>query len=75
MAQITEELKKEGDFREFLRSVQGMRKDENLSPNDMINLVVPESSKEIITGFEDELKKTAGIREIKWGGEEISLEK
>ncbi len=72
---ITPELKREGDFREFLRSVQGMRKDENLSPSDVVNLIVPESAKEIIRGFEDELRKTAGIKEIKWGGDETKIEK
>ncbi len=72
---ITPELRREGDFREFLRGVQGLRKDADLSPSDMVNLIVPESSKEIITGFEDELKKVAGIKEIKFGGEEIKIEK
>lgn len=72
---ITPELKKEGDFREFLRGVQGLRKDNDLSPSDLVTLVVPESSKEIISGFESELQKVAGIKEIKFGGEEIKIEK
>ena len=72
---ITEELKKEGDFREFLRGVQGLRKDADLSPSDMVNLIVPETSKEVIFGFEDELKKVAGVKEIRFGGEETKIEK
>ncbi len=72
---ITDELKKEGDFREFLRSVQGLRKDNDLSPSDLVTLTIPESSKEIISGFESELQKVAGIKEIKFGGEEIRIEK
>jgi isoleucyl-tRNA synthetase len=72
---ITDELRREGDFREFLRSVQGMRKDNNLSPTDLVTLSIPESSKEIIFGFEEELKKVAGIKEIKFEGEEIRIEK
>lgn len=72
---VTPELKKEGDFREFLRGVQGLRKDMNLSPSDLVNLSIPENQKEIISGFEDELKKVAGIKEIKFGGEEIRIEK
>ncbi len=72
---ITDELKREGDFREFLRSVQGMRKDADLSPSDLVTLTVPESSREIISGFESELQKVAGIKEIKFGGEETKIEK
>jgi isoleucyl-tRNA synthetase len=72
---ITPELQREGDFREFLRSVQGMRKDNDLLPNDLVTLVVPESSKEIISGFEEELKKVAGIKEIKFEGSELKIEK
>jgi isoleucyl-tRNA synthetase len=72
---ITPELKREGDFREFLRSVQGLRKDADLSPSELVILIAPESSKELIKGFEDELKKTAGLKEIKFGGEEIRIDK
>lgn len=72
---ITPELKREGDFREFLRSVQGLRKDSNLLPNELVTLVVPASNKELIGGFEEELKKTAGLKEIKFEGEEIKIEK
>lgn len=72
---ITEELKREGDFREFLRSVQGLRKDNDLSPSDLVTLVIPESSKEIISGFESELQKVAGIKEIKFEGKETKIEK
>jgi isoleucyl-tRNA synthetase len=71
--EITPELKREGDFREFLRNVQGLRKDANLSPSDMVNLSVPESMKDVIAGFEDELKKTAGIKEIKFEGEKLAI--
>jgi isoleucyl-tRNA synthetase len=72
---ITDELRHEGDFREFLRSIQGMRKDADLSPTDLIRLFVPESSKVIIAGFEEELKKVAGIKEIKFEGVELRIEK
>lgn len=74
-ATITPELKREGDFREFLRGVQGMRKDQNLLPSEMVSLTIPENQKDVITGFEDELKKTAGIKEISFGGEEVRIEK
>lgn len=58
-----------------MRSVQGLRKDANLSPNELVILVAPESNKELIKGFEEELKKVAGVREIKFGGEETRIEK
>ena len=54
---ITPELKREGDFRELLRSVQDLRKKEGLMPNDLIVLTLTNSQKEIVIGFEDELKK------------------
>jgi isoleucyl-tRNA synthetase len=72
---ITPELKKEGDFREFVRYVQGLRKDADLLPGDLVTLSVPEKDKETIVGFEDELKKVAGIKDIEFKGEEIKIEK
>lgn len=72
---ITPELKREGDFREFVRGVQGMRKDQDLSPNDLVTLTIPESQKDLIAGFEDELKKTAGIKEILFSGDEVKITK
>lgn len=72
---ITDELKREGDFREFLRSVQDLRKNANLLPTDLVKIVIPENKSEVIKDFEDELKKVAGIKEIKFEGEEIRIEK
>ncbi len=73
--EITEELKQEGDFRELLRSVQAARKDANLNPGDIVNLVIPESSRASVEGFESELKKIAGVRDIQFAGEGIRIEK
>ena len=61
---ITPELKREGDYRELLRSVQDMRKEKGLKPSDVINLTLPEKYKETISGFEEDLKKTAGVSKI-----------
>lgn len=72
---ITEELQREGDFREFLRSVQELRKAENLLPSDMVNISIPENQKSLISGFEEEFKKVAGIKEIRFSGEEIKIQK
>lgn len=73
--EITEELKQEGDYRELLRFVQSLRKDANLNPEDVVTLFVDtdEAGKKIVSIFEFDLKKVAGIKEIvfqkKEGGE------
>ncbi len=63
---ITEELKEEGLYREFLRSVQDSRKKEGLIPSDMITLFIEtgDTGENIVKKFEDDFKKVAGIREI-----------
>jgi len=75
--EITEELRREGDFREVLRFVQSLRKDANLNPEDTVTLFVDtnEEGKKIINIFESEFKKIAGVKEIifeKKEGSEIS---
>lgn len=72
-SEITEELRLEGDYRELLRFVQSLRKDANLSPSDMITIVTPKSNEGIVKTFETELKRTAGIKEIKFEGEETKI--
>ncbi|TAN36568.1 hypothetical protein EPN27_00945 [Patescibacteria group bacterium] len=77
--EITLELKKEGQFREILRTVQGLRKESKLEPSDVITLNV-KTTKEgaaLVDAFSDELKKIALIGEIKYGevaGEPIDIE-
>ena len=65
--EITLELKKEGQFREILRTVQGLRKDSKLEPSDVItlNIKTTEEGKALVDAFSDELKKIALIIEIK----------
>ncbi len=69
---INEELKQEGNYREFLRSVQDLRKKEGLIPSDMISLFIETSDegKALITKFETEFKKVAGVKEINFEGNE-----
>ncbi len=40
-----EELQKEGELRELIRSIQAKRKELKLKPTDMINIIIPESNK------------------------------
>jgi isoleucyl-tRNA synthetase len=56
--EITSELKQEGDYRELVRMIQGIRKEKGLTPSDVIELTLPESYKEIVNQFEESLKKT-----------------
>lgn len=63
---ITPELKKEGQFRELLRTVQGLRKDSKLEPSDVVTLTIKttDEGKALVEAFSSELKKTALVREI-----------
>ena len=52
--EITKELKEEGDFREFIRGVQDIRKQIGLTPNDMVSLIIETDDKgvDLINKFE-----------------------
>jgi len=69
---MTEELKEEGLYREFLRSVQDSRKKEGLIPSGMITLFIEtdNAGENIVKKFEDDFKKVAGIREISFAQNE-----
>ena len=58
-AEITPELKMEGDFRELARAIQDMRKTSGLTPDDRINLSIDtnEDGKKVVETFMNELKK------------------
>ena len=58
-ADITPELKQEGNYREFVRSVQDMRKKLGLTPSDRITLLIGanEEGKKLIKTFEVDIKK------------------
>lgn len=76
---ITPELKKEGQFRELLRTVQGLRKDAKLEPSDIITLTIKttDEGRALIEMFIDELKKTALVKEIVFSdvaGEPIDID-
>lgn len=61
---ITPELKLEGDYRELVRKVQDLRKEKGLIPSDAITLVLPETYREIMQTFGEDLKKTVGAKEV-----------
>ncbi len=77
--EITEELKSEGSYREFIRALQDMRKKKGLNANDIITLSVSTSvdGQELINKFKDELMKTVNIKQINIvenEGEEIKID-
>lgn len=76
---ITPELKEEGDYRDFVRGVQEMRKKTGLTPSDKISLSVEtsEEGKKLIQKFEADLKKTVLAVSIEYAaneGEEIKVD-
>ncbi len=63
---ITEDLKKEGQMREFVRAVQDLRKQKGLEPSDTIKLLVDtdEKGKAFIESLSEEIKKPTNVSEI-----------
>ncbi len=70
--EITEELKREGQFRDLVRIVQDIRKKNGLVPSDVIDLNVStnEEGESIVNEFADTLKSTAIIKNITFEKEE-----
>ncbi len=76
---ITEDLRKEGQYRALVRAIQDMRKYQGLSPSDKIGLIVNTSvnGQELINIFKINLLKAVGVKEIKIGendGTEIKID-
>ncbi len=63
---ITPELKREGQFRELVRTVQELRKTTGLMPSDTVMLAISTNDlgRSLVKDFEKELKKVSLIREI-----------
>jgi len=65
---LTEDLKKEGEAREIIRNVQKLRKEQNLTLNDQIDLTLPNWPKE----FEELIQKSTHSKSLT-KGEEIVI--
>ena len=72
--EITPELEKEGEMRELIRQIQGMRKDADLHPDDRVRLTISENQKDIYESFKDEFQNTAGVVGVAFG-EKMKIEK
>lgn len=75
---ITPELKQEGQYRELVRAIQDIRKNNGLNPGDIVTLLVDTNTqgKELINKFETELLKAVSAKEIKIGehsGTEVKI--
>lgn len=79
--ELTNKLIQEGIMRDLLRTIQDMRKKKGLIPKDIIDIEIDtnEEGRKIVERFEETIKKTAGIKKIKFvnelDGEELKTEK
>ncbi len=76
---ITEELQKEGDARELVRTVQELRKEKKLMPFDVIELVVEtdEKGEEFLNSVLEQIKKATNVSKILFennDSEELKIE-
>jgi isoleucyl-tRNA synthetase len=65
---ITDELKEEGLVRDFVRSIQALRKEASLTPKDRIKVYYSEN-KEIIEKYAEQIKKQVIAEEIIFSGD------
>jgi len=63
---MTPALKEEGMVRELTRAIQELRKQEKLSPSDIVSLKIKtdQAGKDLIKRFESEIKKTTLLKNI-----------
>ncbi len=55
---ITPELKAEGDYREFVRGVQELRKKAGLTPSDRVTVTLSANAEPLVRQFMEDFKKT-----------------
>ncbi|MFT5280632.1 MAG: isoleucyl-tRNA synthetase [Flavobacteriaceae bacterium] len=66
---LTEELEREGKVRDLIRTIQSLRKEKGLTPDDVIELTIPSSMKDTISQFENEIKAITQTQDILFGTE------
>ena len=66
---ITSELKKEGDVREAIRTIQELRKEKGLKPGELVVLATSSNvaAAGLLQEFENEIKKAASLSKIEHG--------
>lgn len=62
--ELTPELQREGDVREFIRSVQQERKQRGLKQSDQVTLLVDKSLNEVIAPDMEEVKRVVGATAV-----------
>ncbi|HWC57328.1 MAG TPA: class I tRNA ligase family protein [Candidatus Paceibacterota bacterium] len=75
---ITPELKSEGNYRELVRAVQDLRKENGLTPQDMIMLTISLQARPVVEPFLDDFKKTILASTVDFAdndGSEIKIDK
>ena len=78
--EITEELQKEGNARDFIRAVQDLRKNKNLVPSDVVELLIEtdDKGKEFLNSVIDQIKKPTNVSSFLFeenDGAEIEVDK
>ena len=66
--EITPELKREGGYRELVRAVQDLRKQQGLMPSDVVTITLSQNTEEILSLFLEEFKKTVGANNVSFDG-------
>ncbi|TSC97058.1 MAG: isoleucyl-tRNA synthetase, partial [Candidatus Berkelbacteria bacterium Licking1014_2] len=76
-ANLTTELKQEGECRELLRQIQNERKKAGLTPGEPAKLFLPDQNnwRQIINKFGDKIKKTAYLSTIEFHQDALKLAK
>ena len=66
---LTEELKEEGKYREFVRAMQDFRKKKGLNPNDLVSIKIRTNvdGQEFINKWKSDFQKSVGIKNLEIG--------
>ena len=74
--EISEELKSEGDMREFVRKIQDMRKTAGFEPKDKVTVSLTETEPDWFGSIlGDELVRSVGAEQVIWGSADEKVNK